>query len=131
MKIPFINSGQSRKKKEIDELIKRLEKIGDAIEPIDQMMGQLDDAIRDLRQVMEKLGADEAFVLLDGKKVLVDDAGDAAGNAAYGGDGGRPYRAIVKSLKKADDCDLTMLPTEIYSRVYGLILALKEYKFFV
>lgn len=127
MKISFINSGKSRKKKEIDELIKRLEKIGDAIEPIDKMMGQLDDAIRDLRQVMEILGADETFVLLDGKKVLVDDAGDAA----YGGDGGRPYRAMVKSLKKADDCDLTMLPTEIYSRVYGLILALKEYKFFV
>lgn len=127
MKIPFINSEQSRKKKEIDELIKRLVKIGDAIEPIDMMMGQLDDAIRDLRQVMGILGADEAFVMLDGKKVLVDDAG----NAAYGGDGGRPYRAMVKSLKKADDCDLTMLPTEIYSRVYGLILALKEYKFFV
>lgn len=127
MKIPFINSEQNRKKKEIDELIKRLVKIGDAIEPIDMMMGQLDDAIRDLRQVMGILGADEAFVMLDGKKVLVDDAG----NAAYGGDGGRPYRAMVKSLKKADDCDLTMLPTEIYSRVYGLILALKEYKFFV
>ena len=76
---------------------------------------------------MEILGADEAFVLLKGKKVLVDDADDAA----YGGDGGRPYRALVKSLKKADDCDLTMLPTEIYSRVYGLILAIKEYKFFV
>lgn len=90
-------------------------------------MGQLDDAIRDLRKVMGILGADEAFVILDGKKVLVDDAGDAAN----GGDGGRPYRAMMKSLKKADDCDLIMLPTEIYSRVYGLILALKEYKFFV
>lgn len=124
MNIPFIKSGNKKKVKEINMLLGRLKEIADAIEPIDhQMMCEFDTSLRDLIKVMRVIGADEEFVRLDGLKALSDDDGC--------GDEGMPYRALVKSLRKFEldgEDNPVMYPCEIFSRIYGLILSLEEYR---
>lgn len=110
----------SRTINEIDILLGRLREIADAIEPVDRMMCKFDTTLRHLLKVAKVIGADEEFVRLDRLKALSDDDG---------ADEGMPYRALCKSLKKiSEDDSPVMYPCEVYSRIYGLILSLEEYK---
>lgn len=118
----FFRLNRNKKGREIDALIRHLRKIADRIEPIDNMMGELDEALRDLIKVAKIIGADEKFVQLDGLKVLIGDESD---------DDGMPYQALLKSLIKFKEDDPLMFPSEVYSRIYGVILELEEYKKFI
>lgn len=109
---------------DIDVLIKGLNEIGDAMDPMVSMTGKLDDTYRDLRKVIKILSADKDFVMLDRLKVLVDDDDEDV-------DGGMPLKAAILSLEKEEDTDPLGVITEIYSRVYGLIVALEEYKKYI
>ncbi len=109
---------------DIDIIIRRLEEIGDAMDPVISLTGALDNTYRDLRKVVRILAADEDFVKLDRLKVLVDDVDPEL-------DGGMPFKALTQSLAKEKELDPLGIISEIYSRVYGLILALEEYKKYV
>ena len=121
MNIPFFKSSRSKKIKEIDILLDRLRKIADAIEPVDKMMCEFDTTIRDLLRLTKFIEANEEFIKLDRLKVLSEDDGC--------GDAGMPYLALCKSLRKINEDDNPVsYPCEVYSRIYGLILELEEYK---
>lgn len=122
----FFRLNRNKKGREIDALIRHLRKIADRIEPIDNMMGELDEALRDLIKVAKIIGADEKFVQLDGLKVLIGDESDDESD-----DDGMPYQALLKSLIKFKEDDPLMFPCEVYSRIYGVILELEEYKKFI
>ena len=108
-----------------DILIKRLEEIGNSMgEVINHPLNVFDESFRELRKIVKILSTDEEFVNLDGLGVLSDDNDPEV-------DGGKPYYAMLKSLNKEKDCNPIGIIDEIYSRIYGLVLALEEYKKYV
>lgn len=109
---------------DIDVLINRLEEIGTAMEPVVDHLGQLDNTYRELRKVIKILAADDDFVKLDKLGVLSDDDDPQV-------DGGKPFAAMLQSLSKEKEMNPINMISELYSRVYGVILALDEYKKYV
>lgn len=93
-------------------------------EVISHPLNVFDESFRELRKIAKILSADEDFVKLDRLGALSDND-DPDVNS------GKPYNAMLKSLNKEKECDPIGIISEIYSRVYGLILALEEYKKYV
>lgn len=108
-----------------DILIKRLEEIGNSMDEVmNHPLNVFDESFRELRKIVKILSADEEFVKLDRLGVLSDDDDPKV-------DGGKPYNAMLKSLSKEKECNPIGIIDEIYSRIYGLIMALEEYKKFI
>lgn len=108
-----------------DILIKRLEEIGNSMDAvISHPLSVFDEVFRELRKIVKILSAEEDFVKLDRLGALSDCDDPKV-------DRGKPYNAMLKSLNKEKECDPIGIISEIYSRVYGLILALEEYKKYV
>lgn len=108
-----------------DIIIKRLDEISTSMDAvISRPLNVFDEAFRELRKIAKILSSDKDFVKLDKLGVLSD-------NADKGVDGGKPFNAFLQSLSKEKECNPIGIIDEIYSRVYGLILALEEYKKYV
>ena len=103
-----------------DILLRRLEEIGSNLEELDPALNGYDDALREIKKISKILASDEYFIKLDKLGVLCDDTS--------GSDNGRPFEALQNCLDKIERLDPIMFLTEIYSRLYGVILALEEYK---
>ncbi|MDE6268106.1 MAG: hypothetical protein K2M04_03385 [Muribaculaceae bacterium] len=103
----------------IDVLKRRLEEVGRILEELDPALNGYDNAFREIRKIARILASDEYFVKLDKLGVLSDDES--------GSDNGRPFEALQICINKIEKLDPLMLLTEIYSRIYGVILALEEY----
>lgn len=107
-----------------DIIIKRLEEIGTSMDAvISHPLSVFDESFREIRKIVKILSADEDFVKLDKLGVLSDESETSA-------DGGKPFHAMLRSLNKEKECNPIGIIDEIYSRLYGLILALEEYKKF-
>lgn len=103
-----------------DRLIKHLEEIGNSLdEVVGQSLNILDDALREVRKIVKILGADEDFVKLDKLGVLSDD--DET-------DGRKPFTEMIQTLSQEKECNPIGIIDAFYGRIYGLILALEEYK---
>ena len=111
------------KKMNTDKLLKRLEDIGRKLEELDPALNGYDDAIREIKKITRILASDEDFIKLDRLGVLSDDES--------GADNGRPFEALQTCITKIEKFDPLMLLTEMYSRLYGVVLALEEYKKYI
>lgn len=108
-----------------DILIKRLEDIGNSMDSvISHPLSVIDEAFRELRKIATILSADKDFLKLDKLGVFSDDDDNEV-------DGGKPFNAFLQSLNKEKECNPIGIIDEIYSRTYGLIMALEEYKKYV
>lgn len=105
-----------------DIILKRLDEISTSMDAvISHPLNVFDEAFRELRKIAKILSADENFVKLDKLGVFSDDDDNEV-------DGGKPFNAFLQSLSKEKECNPIGIIDEIYSRIYGLILALEEYK---
>lgn len=106
----------------VNKIKRRLEEIGaDMDEVISHPLNVFDESFREIRKIVKILSTDEDFVKLDKLGVLSDETDTSA--EEY-----KPFNAMLQSLRKEQECNPIMIIDEIYSRLYGLILALEEYK---
>lgn len=108
----------------IDIIIKRLEEIGSSMgKVIDHPLNVFDESYREIRKIVKILSSDSEFVKLDKLGVLSDNES--------GDDKGKPFNAMLITLQKEKEYNPIGIIDEIYSRLYGLILALEEYKKYI
>ena len=106
-----------------DKLIKRLEDIGRKLEELEPALFSYYEPIREIKIITRILASDEHFIKLDRLGVLSDDES--------GEDNGRPFEALQTCMAKIEKIDPPMRLVEMYSRLYGVILALEDYKKYI